>query len=153
MKHIHYFLLILICTALACKPEKDGNGNTKLSPDAINNPISASGKDSKKNLPAFEFIESNHSFGTVMAGEVKTHIFEFTNVGTADLIINDVSSSCSCTVPEFTKEPVPPKGKGSIKVVFSSKGRSGMNSKNITVVANTIPNTKVLTINADVIAN
>ena len=153
MRHIHYLLILLICTTLACKPDKDGNGNTKLSPDAINNPISASGTDTKKYLPEFEFKETNHAFGEVMAGEVKTHIFEFTNVGKTDLIINDVSSSCSCTVPEFTKEPVPPGGSGSIKVVFSSKGRSGMNSKNITVVANTIPNSKVLTISADVIAN
>ncbi|MBT8195317.1 MAG: DUF1573 domain-containing protein [Bacteroidia bacterium] len=153
MNYVKILLSLLICISISCKPEKDGNGNTKLSPDAINNPITAADKKAKEKLPEFEFNETSHSFGQIMAGQSVTHEFEFTNTGNADLIISNASASCGCTVPEFSKEPIAPNENGKIKVVFNSTGRSGMQAKTVTVIANTIPNTKVLTISADVIAN
>lgn len=153
MNYFKLILVLFISLSISCKPEKDGNGNTKLSPDAINNPITASEKPGKEKLPIFEFKEKSHAFGQIMAGESVSHEFEFTNTGNADLIISDASATCGCTVPEFSKEPISPNGKGKIKVVFNSTGRSGMQAKSITIIANTIPNTKVLTISADVIAN
>ena len=67
------------------------------------------------------------------------YTFKFTNVGTENLQIQSTSASCGCTVPQHTKEPVPPGGTGEIVVRYDSKGKSGQQSPVITVVANTAP--------------
>jgi hypothetical protein len=63
--------------------------------------------------------------------------FTFTNVGTAPLIINQAVASCGCTVPTYTKEPVKPGKKGSIKVTYNGEGKfPGHFKKTITVRTN-----------------
>jgi hypothetical protein len=62
-------------------------------------------------------------------------------MGKSDLIIVNAYGSCGCTVPEYSKKPVPPGQKGVINVVFDSKGRVGEQVKSVTVVANTEPST------------
>ena len=77
--------------------------------------------------------------------------FKFKNTGNADLIISQATGSCGCTVPEYSKDPVKPGEEGVIKVKYNSAGHGGTVSKTITLLANTIPNTKVLTISAEVL--
>ena len=76
--------------------------------------------------------------------------FKFKNIGKAPLIVSSASASCGCTVPEYSKDPVLAGQEGFIKVTFNSEGKHGMVSKTVTLLANTIPNTKVLTISADI---
>ena len=124
-----------------------------LSPDLVKNPVTAKDVDGEEKAigPVMEFNESRHHFGDVDQGEVVNYSFQFKNTGDADLLISSANGSCGCTVPSFSKEPIPPGGEGSIDVSFDSKGRHGMQSKTVTVIANTIPNSKVLTISAEVI--
>lgn len=46
--------------------------------------------------------------------------FNFTNVSDKPFVIHQVVSSCGCTTPEWTREPVRPGGKGTISAVFSN---------------------------------
>ena len=131
-----------------CKPK---DPNEKVSPDLVTNPATADGKPDMTQLPVFEFETDNHEFGEVKQGAVVSYSFKFKNIGKSPLIITSATASCGCTVPEYSKDPVAPGDEGHIKVTFNSDGKHGMVSKNVTLLANTIPNTRVLTISAEII--
>jgi hypothetical protein len=46
---------------------------------------------------------------------------------------------------------VPPGKTGVVNVIFDSGGKEGHQSKTVTIVANTIPNSKVITITGNVV--
>ena len=141
-------LTIIAVITLSCNNNNDHDGS--LPSDIVNNPKSA-GEEDRKGVPSISFENNVHDFGRVIEGEKITYAFKFTNPGDGNLVITNVSSSCGCTVPEFTKDPVKPGEKGNIKVTFDSKNRRGFQNKTVTVVSNTQPNTTVLRIKAQVI--
>ena len=154
MKRLILFSLAIMGILNSCSDKKtvtDSEGRPHLSPDILENPATASGSKDEKKLPVFKFNESNHDFGTISSGEVKTVEFTFTNTGNADLVISQVTGSCGCTVAKYSKELIKQGDNGSINVTFNSNGISGQVAKTVTVLANTIPSTKVLTISAEVL--
>ena len=63
--------------------------------------------------------------------------FTFTNIGDAPLVIHQAVASCGCTVPEYTKEPIMPGKKGTIKVTYNGTGKyPGHFKKSITLRTN-----------------
>jgi hypothetical protein len=87
--------------------------------------------------PSITFDKTSFNFGNINELEgFKTHIFTFTNNGSQPLIIHDVTSTCGCTIPEWSKEPIAPGGTGTIKVTFDPLGRPGAFRKNINVKSN-----------------
>ena len=98
-------------------------------------------------LPVMSFLETEHDFGTITQGTNVEDLFVFTNTGNAPLIIKDAKGSCGCTVPEYTKIPIPPGGVGEILVKYNG---SGMNQRRIRVnlVTNTERGDESLTIKA-----
>ncbi len=96
------------------------------------------------------FDKMEHDFGKMKQEEKKTYVFEFTNTGKNPLIITDAQGSCGCTVPEYPKEPVAPGKKGKITVEYSSGQQTGLQTKTVTITANTEPPQTLLTIRADV---
>ena len=62
--------------------------------------------------------------------------FEFKNTGDAPLIIKDVKSTCGCTVPTWTKDPIPPGKSGKIDVKYNMG--LGPIRKTITVQSNAV---------------
>jgi hypothetical protein len=118
----------------------------------INNPITASDVEvDEAEMPFFEFVEEIKEFGEITQGEVVSMTFRFRNVGKKDLIISSATGSCGCTVPEWPQEPIKPGAEGKIDVTFDSNGKQGMQNKTSTLVANTIPNTKVIAIKGSVL--
>lgn len=103
------------------------------------------------NKPVLTFAEKSFDFGTVKeeAGKI-THEFTFTNTGNAPLVIQQVTASCGCTTPSWTKEPVAPGAKGVITVTYSAAGRPGAFQKTITVTNNSAENPIALTIKGQV---
>jgi hypothetical protein len=158
MKSIHSILIVSLLFFAACRNSNQGSSATdnkdgKLPTDLVNNPATASA-DSGKNtdkVPGFKFDVETHDFGTITQGEKVAYAFKFTNSGHADLLIREAHASCGCTVPDYPKTPVPPGGQGVINVTFNSEGKNGMQHKEVTIVANTIPNTKVLVITGEVV--
>lgn len=137
-----FFALAASLALVGCKSKE--TNNDQLSPDLVNNPTSASGETG--DVPVMEFQKNIHDFGTIKQGEKVSFSFKFKNTGKADLIIASASGSCGCTVPNFPKQPIAPGKEGVIDVTFDSSGKSGQQNKQVTVVANTIPNTTVLTV-------
>jgi hypothetical protein len=93
---------------------------------------------------AIKFDNDAFDFGKINQGDKVTHEYKFTNNGQAPLIITDSYATCGCTKPEWPKAPVKPGESGVIKVTFSSAGKSGLQDKQITVVANTTPDRTVV---------
>lgn len=102
--------------------------------------------------PSFKFDQESFDFGTISEGEVVTHKFKFTNNGEAPLVIQNASSSCGCTVPDYSKEPIPVGGSGEITVRFDSQGKPGIQNKTVSITANTVPAITKLTIKSMVAA-
>ena len=97
-----------------------------------------------------QFKVYQHDFGNMVEGEIVSYTFDFTNTGTAPLLITSASASCGCTVPKFSKKPVQPGEKGELEVVFNSLGKEGAQHKTIAVRANTNPPVTLLMITASV---
>lgn len=82
------------------------------------------------------FDKPEHDFGKIKEGTLATYEFTFTNTGKAPLVLSNVQPSCGCTTPEWSKEPIMPGAKGTVKAVFNSYGRPGTFQKYITVKSN-----------------
>ena len=98
-----------------------------------------------------KFTKETHEFGKVEEGVQASHTFEFTNTGTAPVVISNAQPSCGCTTPDWTKEPVMPGKTGFVKASFNSSGRPGNFNKNITVISNSETPQIALTIKGEVI--
>ena len=92
-----------------------------------------------------------HDFGVFKEeGGRQTFDFIVTNTGNNPLIIQKVAASCGCTTPEWTKQPIPPGGKGKVTAIYDPANRPGVFDKTLTVYSNTVPATTVLTIKGEV---
>lgn len=96
--------------------------------------------------PKFKFEEEEFDFGNIKEGDVVSHTFKFTNVGEGPLVIQNASASCGCTVPNWTKTPIPVGETGEVHVKFDSSNKPGVQNKTVTITANTIPEVTRLTI-------
>lgn len=87
--------------------------------------------------PSLQFEKKIHDFGSVKEdGGVVVYTFEFTNKGESPLVIHNVRASCGCTTPEWTRTPIQPGGKGTLKATFDPRNRPGNFNKSITVTSN-----------------
>ncbi|HOB27499.1 MAG TPA: DUF1573 domain-containing protein [Bacteroidales bacterium] len=87
------------------------------------------------NGPIIKFDKQSYNFGEITQGAKAEVDFIFTNTGNEPLILSNVRSSCGCTVPKWTNEPVKPGEQGKITVKYDSN-RIGSFSKQITVSSN-----------------
>jgi hypothetical protein len=85
----------------------------------------------------FKFESEEFRFGSIAQGEKVSHAFTFTNIGKEPLILENVSASCGCTVPDWPKEPIKGGEKATINVTFNSAGKSGLQNSVVTIHANT----------------
>ncbi|MCK4747260.1 MAG: DUF1573 domain-containing protein [Bacteroidales bacterium] len=101
--------------------------------------------------PKISFNENLHDFGKFKESDGKlTHKFEFINTGGSDLMIQNVTASCGCTAPQWTREPIPPGGKGFVAATYNPAGRPGPFRKYVTVISNSNPGNLRLTITGEV---
>ncbi len=114
--------------------------------------ISYFGLNAQTVSPKMVFQKTVYNFGNVKeAGGKVEYTFTFKNMGSEPIVINGVSSSCGCTTPMWSKEPVPPSGTGYIKAVYDPIHRPGKFHKTITVKSNAENSPVVLQINGEVI--
>lgn len=97
----------------------------KFSQTVINNP------------PAITFPDGNDfEFGTINEGDKVEHLFKFKNTGKSDLIIRKTRTSCGCTVVDPASKIIKPGEESQFKVIFNSSGKSGAQTKVVTVITN-----------------
>ena len=90
------------------------------------------------NFTNIQWIDPTYQeLGKVKEGQVVEVTWRFKNSGNKPLIITNASASCGCTVADKPEEPILPGKEGIIKAKFDSKGREGMQRKEVYVTANT----------------
>lgn len=97
-----------------------------------------------------EFKSETIDYGEIKKGSDGVRIFEFTNTGDAPLVIEDVKSSCGCTVPTKPEKPILPGETGKIEVKYDTN-RVGPIRKTVTVYSNSEEPVKALKIKGTVI--
>ena len=127
-------------------------GKTSTTPAPTTTPAATPAANEKPEgpLPVMEFEKMDHDFGVVTEGQKVSYTYKLKNTGQAPLIIQNAQPSCGCTVPDWTKEPIPVGGSGFVKAEFDTKGKVGPNTKTITVTANTWPQQTTLKFKASV---
>ena len=134
MKHLLFFAAIFFCSAITFAQQ------TNQTPLA----------GAKPKADTLEWTTgTSHDFGTIKLNDIVSYTFEFTNNGKKPVTIIKASPSCSCTVPDYTKEPVLPAQKGMVKATFNAH-KPGVIDKTITVTTD-INKTVVLKITGEVI--
>jgi hypothetical protein len=98
--------------------------------------IKAQTPEGPKSGPIIIFTENTFDFGDITQGDSVQHVFKFKNSGTSPLIISEVITTCGCTAPKFTKEPVMPDKSGEILITYRSAGKQGLQNKVITILSN-----------------
>ncbi len=134
-------LVVLLLFIISCGSENEKKGSV-VSNSVVN--------EKENKAPEITFSKTSHDFGRISEGEVVGTNFSFVNTGKSNLIILDASASCGCTVPKWSKEPIPPGEKGTLEVIFDSSGREGRQNKSISVRTNAGDQNVVLFITAEV---
>jgi Protein of unknown function (DUF1573) len=71
--------------------------------------------------------------GKIPQGKPVTVQFEFSNKAKEPVIISNVTTSCGCTVADYSKKPIMKNEKSTIKVTYNA-ANAGAFSKDITVI-------------------
>jgi hypothetical protein len=121
---------------------KTNNSNQFTISADIGEDFSRMSPEEKLNGPKIKFDTTVFDFGSIEQDISIDYKFKFTNIGKSDLIIRKINSTCGCTVVEPEKETLAPGESSSLKVVFNSGKRSGMQNKIVTIITND-PNTPI----------
>jgi hypothetical protein len=138
MKSILSFCLVVLTASAMAQTKLAGNAASVSSLASVS--------------AAFNWTETSFDFGTIDKGVPVTHKFVFTNNGTAPLLIQNVEASCGCTVTEYSKDPVPPGGTGTVSATYNA-AKTGVFHKTVTVRANTTGGAIQLSITGSVAEN
>jgi hypothetical protein len=94
--------------------------------------------NNEANLTEIQWMDSTfQNLGKVKEGQIVEIAWNFKNVGSKPLIIENTSASCGCTVAEKPEAPIAVGKDGVIRAKFDSNGRPGTQRKDVYVVANT----------------
>lgn len=100
-------------------------------------PSVAGAQNSAQNAPILKFEETEHSFGLVAENKGPvSHDFIFKNVGSAPLVISNVTTDCGCTTPFYPKQPIRAGEKGKVTISYDPSNRPGVFFKSIRVYTN-----------------
>jgi hypothetical protein len=94
---------------------------------------------------------------TIDLGKIKQDnptpaVFDVTNIGTEDLLIEQANPTCGCTISDYTKDKIAPGKSGYIKATYNAKN-IGMFEKHLTVKFAGCDDMKSITIKGEVIKN
>ena len=126
-----FFFLNINCSSSESVAQKNitNDNNINIEVPTITTPVAIK-------APKMLVSESGYAFPDVEEGTTVTHVWEIMNVGTDDLVINDVESSCGCTSAITDSKVIPPNSSTKLKTVFDTKGRVGGNTKSIVIHSN-----------------
>lgn len=98
------------------------------------------------------FDKKVHEFGVVLWKNPVTATFQITNEGNKPLVISNVTTSCGCTVADWTKKPIAPGASGFVSSTFDAKAL-GRFQKSIGIYSNASARPVYLTIRGEVTAD
>ena len=98
------------------------------------------------------FDKKVHEFGPVLWKNPDTATFTITNSGDKPLVISNVTTSCGCTVADWTKTPIAPGASGMVSSTFDAKAL-GRFQKSIGIYSNASERPVYLAIRGEVTAD
>ncbi|MCF6156603.1 MAG: DUF1573 domain-containing protein [Candidatus Brocadia sp.] len=102
--------------------------------------------------PKIVFEEKIYDFGKIYMGEIVKHGFKFKNLGSDELIVTSVKSSCGCTAALVSKSNLLTGEEGEVQIKFNPGRFVGRVTKSVTVNSNDPKNsTYKLTITGEII--
>ncbi len=140
IKNYFYLFLLFLFILASCTKEKE--------PPPIKEDIKVSSeikKETPEGTPKIEFEQTVFDFGEADQHTKVTHVFKFKNTGNADLKLVNVRPTCGCTVPKWSRDPVPPGGTGEIEIVYNTENDINRISKMIKIETNE-PEKKITTL-------
>lgn len=105
---------------------------------------------SKANAGVLSFETEEIDYGTIPFNADGVRVFKFTNTGKEPIVITQVKTSCGCTSPTYSKEPVMAGETGEIQVKYATN-RVGKFTKTVTVISNASEPNKVIKIKGEVL--
>lgn len=99
--------------------------------------------------PHIKFETTTHDFGKIQQNGNGKFNFKFVNTGKEPLIIQNVRSSCGCTIASRPNAPILPGDSSKISVKYDTR-RLGVFHKNITITSNADNSSVVLNIRGEV---
>ncbi len=103
------------------------------------------------NAPVLTLDKLEYDYGTMYQNSDGNMYFVYTNDGQEPLIFSRVKSSCGCTIPKWSRQPLLPGQSDTMKVRYDTK-RLGSFHKSITISSNASEPKVVLKIKGKVIA-
>jgi hypothetical protein len=104
--------------------------------------------------PRIQFESMTFNAGKIIQGEKMNHSFKFYNAGGSELIITGAKPSCGCTASAPENTEIPPGQSSQINISFDSTGRTGTQTKNVTVTSNDPQNPSlVLTFTCEIVVD
>lgn len=145
-------LVFIVLSLTSCTNNASKTEDTVLDKPVleIENKGTGAVEEKNENAPIISLENAVYEFGTVKEGAKVEHTYSFTNTGKSPLILSNVSASCGCTTPEYSKHPINPGEKGSVTVVFDSQNQVGMQQKIITILSNAEPSRTILQLKGEV---
>jgi hypothetical protein len=136
---IALILLFFTVAIISCT-----NGDKKASESTTKDSLTADMKNAaltdSANYTTIEWLDSTYlDLGKQPEGKSVELTFRFKNTGSKNLVIQDVTAPCGCTIPEKPEKPYAPGETGVIKAMFNGSGH-GEIRKEVYVKANTSPN-------------
>ena len=117
MKNL-YLTLVLITTGVAVSAQTATNATAAV-------PVTST----------ITLKETSYDFGKIAQGRPVYHAFEIVNTGKEPLQLENVQTTCGCTTPEWSTEPVAPGATTLVKVGYNAAAE-GVFTKPITIVYN-----------------
>lgn len=128
-----FFLFICLLSFNSCR---DISKTETITEAPLNEKLVA---EDTTNFTRIEWLDSvDQQLGKLVSGKEVYITWKFKNAGDKPLIIEGVSASCGCTIPEKPEKPLLPGEEGIIKATFNGSG-TGVIAKQVHVTANTNP--------------
>jgi len=96
---------------------------------------STAGKPVSTDILRFDY--THVSFGPVVKGETRDTVYHFTNISSEPIQI-DLVSACDCTTYTYPEEPIPPGGKGTLKITFDSSSKEENETLTVDIILKNI---------------
>ena len=88
--------------------------------------------------PAIEVIPELHDFGKVQQNLTLDTEFEIRNIGTEEVIIGRISTSCGCTAALTSDQLVKPGESTTLKVTLETRRYQGRITRSVSIASNAV---------------
>jgi hypothetical protein len=110
MKHLPTIICFFLFTATAFAQTPNDGHNHDAKPAV----------PATQKIDVINFKELAHDFGKIPQGKPVYYNFEIVNDGKEPARLENVSASCGCTTPEWSRESITPGAKSIIKVGYNA---------------------------------